>query len=364
MLLFSTIVFSVLTPITVGVINLITTPFNIYFKQRLEDKVQKLYVQNKDVKSVCIVGSYGKTTVRNYLNEVLKYNFRVLTPSGNINTGAGLALWFSENLHVKFDILLFETDGYKAGEVGEAAKLFQPDFVVVTAIGDQHMMRLKTRENLARTLLEAVKHSKPTAQVIMDMKTHQDFEKLLGTDFVSETIADRKTVIIENSEESGKEISRIIALDLGADKSLVEDSIKNLQAPDRRGNIMKMHGFDVIDQSYNISWRTANKAIVNARKLADSQNKKLAVIAAGIPELGKINDQGNIMLGEDMDVNCDRIYLIKSILYKEIYNEGIVLKKKVSLVADLNEAWKQIKSDLSPDEYIILFFPELDDLYY
>lgn len=356
----SLIVYSLLTPVIVGVVNVLLFPLITYFKNQIVEK-GKILFQKSGLKSIGIVGSFGKTTVRNQLKDLMQYNYKVITPEGNINTAGGLAKWLQLNIKNRLDYVLFETDGYKLGEVREAAHIFRPEIVVVTNIGDQHLMRLGRRKILAYSLLEAVEEAKSDATVFMNASTYEEFMNLVGDSEFKKRLSERKLIIVES--EDLKSLSINVAKLLKVDEIIINEFKNSHVYVDRRGDIKDFYGFEVLDYSYNISYQTAIYSIDAAVKYAQDNRKKLAVITAGIPELGEENSDGNVLLGKALDKSCDKVFLLNSVVAKEV-EQGFDRSDKVVMVQDLDMAWKSIVTDLDPKEYVILFFPELDDLYY
>jgi len=317
------------TPIWIGISNAILNPYFERIKLRIQKQAaEKFKKLGKDTKVILIAGSHGKTTTKNYIYELIRYNYKTQMIPGNINTVTGIANWIINNFDKSTEILVAETDPYYVGEIKKVCEIIPPDISILTNIGDQHLERLGTKKNLNKALEEIFKYAKPDALKIKDLKTPLDYSKR-------------------------------IAVYLKIPKDIINDTLGKLKFPDRRGDIKKMHGFDVIDQSYNISELTAIYNLKDAVLRANIADRKLIVITAGIPELGEENKDANKRLGKYLAEIVDKVILLKSILYKDVYQDS----EKFILADNLNAAWK-ILADYNPDEYFILMLPELNDLYY
>ena len=123
------------------------------------------------------------------------------------------------------------------------------------------------------------------------------------------------------------------------------------------------HGYDCVDDSYNISFTTAQAGILSAKNAAELKKKKLLVVTAGIPELGPEDQDKNEALGKILAAKADHIALLESIFFQEIA-KGISDEKKYTVFKNLHEFLEESKKSFPPENWLILLQPELTDLYY
>lgn len=334
--LFFSLVFSLFTPplvpIWIGICNIILTPYFSSIKNRLQIKASKFFKENaKNTKVIAVAGSYGKTTTKNYIYELIKYNYKTQMIPGNINTPTGIANWILDNFDSSTEILIVEVDSYFIGEIRKSLQITPPDISILTNIGDQHLERLGSKNNLKKALEEVFEYSKPNSIKIKNKSASLDY---------------------------ALEVAKI----LNIPKDIIQDTAKKLTPPDRRRSKTVLNGFDVIDDSYNISETTSKNSIEYAKGLASKNKRKLIVITAGIPELGAENKDGNINLGKVLRDKADIIVLLKSILYLEV-EKGISDKSKIIYADSMKTAFEKI-SEFNSKEYLVLMLPELNDLYY
>lgn len=318
-----------LAPLWVGLANWLLTPYFEKIKLNIQKQASEHFAkENKHTKVIAIAGSFGKTTTKNYIYDLVRFNYKTQMIPGNINTPTGIANWILQNFDPTSDLLIVEVDTYFVGEIKRSLAITPPDIAILTNIGDQHLERLGTKQNLREALNEVFEYAKPGAIKIKDKKSNLEY---------------------------ALEVARI----LNIPKDIIDDTVKKLSKPDRRGDVKIINNFEVIDESYNISEITAKNSIDNALKLAKTKDKKLVVITAGIPELGEENEDANKNLGTYLIRKANKIILLRSILYKEVLNNS----DKFILADNLNRAWK-ILENFDPKKYLILLQPELNDLYY
>lgn len=321
-----------LIPLNIAIANILVSPFFEIAKLYIRKKA-KLYFErtNKNTKVIAIAGSFGKTTTKNYIYNLIRYNFKTQMIPGNINTPAGIAKWILKDFDPSTQILLVEVDTYFKGEIKRSLEITPPDISILTNVGDQHLERLGSKENLRKALYEVFDYAKPNAIKIKGLKNNIDY-----------------AIKVANL--------------LHIPTDILKDTIKKLETPNRRGNVISISSFEVIDNSYNISETTAKKSIQLAKSRALKKKKKLLTIVAGIPELGSENRDANYNLGILLDKYSDIVFGLESILIEDVL-KGIKNKQKISTFKSMQESLKGL-SIYNPKKYIVLMLPELNDLYY
>lgn len=321
-----------LTPVWIGLSNLILSPYFELIRFNIRRKASNYFVRvNIKTKVIAVAGSFGKTTTKNYIYELIKYSYKTQMIPGNINTPAGIADWILKKFDPSSDVLIVEVDTYFVGEISRSLKITPPDISILTNVGDQHLERLGNKLNLRKALHEVFDYAKPNAVKITNKKSNLDY---------------------------ALEVAKILQIP----KDIINGTIKNLKAPERRRNLINLNGYSVIDDSYNISETTSKAGIEYAKAMAKKQRKKLIVITAGIPELGIENRDGNHNLGKILNKYASKIIILKSILYKDV-EVGIKNRNLIDYAKSMQEALEKLNK-YDPKKYIVLMQPELNDLYY
>ncbi len=351
-------------PFYVILTNILVSPFYEKIKDGIIKKASAHLDENRSgMKIIAITGSYGKTTLKNFLEQLLKYHFRVQMIPGNINSTIGIANFILTNLNPNTEILITEIDSYKKGRIKRTSEMLKPDLAILTNIGDQHLQRYKNKENLAKSLLELFESSPKGSLRLTNQET---FNYLKNIDMDTKNVEVAKKIHLDNLSESNVEnysLAYFIAEYFKIEEKYINHISSNLKLPERRQVEKELFGFNGLDDSYNISLTTAKASINQARKLADKYNKKLVVITAGIPELAEENKDSNKILGEELSKNSEKILVLKSIFYKDLIS-NIENAEKYELFNNLNEAVKYLNSKWKKDEIFLLLEPELTDLYY
>lgn len=86
-----------------------------------------------------ITGSYGKTSMKNFLYSVLSEKYEVLKTPKNYNTTMGVVKTIREELKPTHQIFLCEMGATKLGDIKEICDIVNPKLGVITSIGPQHL---------------------------------------------------------------------------------------------------------------------------------------------------------------------------------------------------------------------------------
>ena len=104
-------------------------------------------------KVVGITGSSGKTTTKDMTAAALSTALKVHKTNGNYNNDIGLPKTILD-MPEDTDVIVLEMGMSGAGEISFLSKLAEPDVVVITMIGENHIEFLGSRENIAKAKLE------------------------------------------------------------------------------------------------------------------------------------------------------------------------------------------------------------------
>lgn len=349
--------------------NILLTPLFEIAKKQVQRKAKKYMSRFSDLKVIAIAGSYGKTTTKNFLYELIRYSYKTSMVPGNINTPTGIANWLLTHFDESSQVLIVEMDTYFKGEIAASCAVVQPDIAILTNIGDQHLERHGTRKQLAQALSEVFTHSKKDAFLITDAVTSDDLTEFGIT--IEPTIIDEQHIMYESerlkveylspSAQHNLRFALRAAEHMHIPSRFIADSVTSLQVPERRQQLTKMFGYDAIDDSYNISLSTAKAGLLRARELA-GKHKELIVITAGIPELGQENSQGNEQYSALLSQHANVVFVLQSIFHKDL--EKYMDKNKVHHVKNLQQTVQLLQKRYKPEKCLLLVQPELTDLYY
>lgn len=114
-----------------------------------------------------VTGSVGKTTAKDMIASVLSVKYKVLKTEGNFNNNIGMPLTLLR-LTKEHQACVLEMGMDKFGEIDYLAGAVQPDIGVITNIGDAHIERLGSRENIFKAKCEMLPHIKKDGLLVLN----------------------------------------------------------------------------------------------------------------------------------------------------------------------------------------------------
>ncbi|WP_297895992.1 Mur ligase family protein [uncultured Campylobacter sp.] len=167
---------------------------------------RKKLAQMPSLTIIQITASYGKTSIKNFLYQILKNDFRCYKTPRSVNTLAGLVRDVNEALPADTQIYIAEAGARLSGDIAEITEFLAPQIVVVGEIGAQHIEYFKSIENIRKTKLEAL-----TSARLKHAFLHSSTQK--GTD-------ERVTIYDEGLKIHGADLDGIkFSLSLSDDES-------------------------------------------------------------------------------------------------------------------------------------------------
>lgn len=107
--------------------------------QARDIKAAKRKLRKMTALRIAILGSYGKTTMKDVLATVLAEDKKVAVTPGNKNVLISHARWLLDAVAGDEDVLIFEYGEAEPGDIGRLAAFSQPESAVITGISPAHM---------------------------------------------------------------------------------------------------------------------------------------------------------------------------------------------------------------------------------
>lgn len=109
-----------------------------------------------DLTIVLITASFGKTSIKNFLFELLNGEFIVHKTPRSVNTELGIIADINENLPPNAQIYIAEAGARQMGDIAAITQLLKPQICIVGEVGEAHLEYFKSLANIRATKLEAL----------------------------------------------------------------------------------------------------------------------------------------------------------------------------------------------------------------
>lgn len=309
-----------------------------------------------------ITGSNGKTTTKEFLSTLLSEKFNVVKTEANNNNhiGVPLTIFYAND---QTEILILEQGTNHFGEIEYTSKISEPDFGLITNIGDSHLEFLINREGVYKeksSLLFYTDKNSGNVFINIDdpiLNEHKnDFQNVKTFGFTKD--ADFKGEVVEITDEGKTKIkidyikksfttdlpilgesnaknflaAFAIAKTLGLTNKDIQKAVKKLSAPHGRLEVIKTKKALIIDDTYNAS-PISIEAALNVIRTIKTYKNKIAILG-DVYELGKQAKKIHKELSKLFYENEEIIVLTIGEMMKYLHKE---LKKKKIKTIHFNE---------------------------
>ena len=127
-----------LLPILLRAANAFVGIFENARNKRFVKRAGRVLADTKIIR-VGIVGSYGKTSVKNILKTLLLEKYTVVETPASYNTPMGIAKTVFSPEFADKQVLIAEMGARKAGDIAELCELVAPDYAIFTGVCEQHI---------------------------------------------------------------------------------------------------------------------------------------------------------------------------------------------------------------------------------
>lgn len=134
--------------------NTINRPVESGINRHYVNDAKRRLKETPGLKIIGITGSYGKTSVKFYLQTLLQGKYHVLVTPESYNTPMGVVRTIRESLKPTHEIFVCEMGARHVGDIKEICDIVHPDHGVITSIGPQHLETFFNMDNIKNTKFE------------------------------------------------------------------------------------------------------------------------------------------------------------------------------------------------------------------
>ena len=373
------------TPIEKGVYN--------HYKRMAQNKLKSM----TNLKIVGITGSYGKTSSKNILRDILNVKYNAFATPRNLNTYNGLIMSVNNYMDKFTDIFIAEMGAYVKGEIKGLCDLVHPKYGILTRIGTAHLETFGSEKNIEDGKFELIESLPSDGIGVLNkddpkQKNHKIKNKVKilwigineedvdvhasnikctnkGEEFDVTFKGDNKKYHFETRLLGRHNVYNILSslalgVAFGIDKEDLVRAVRGVKPIEHRLELKNMGNFFMIDDAYNSNPVGAKNA-VEVLGLMDGVK---VVVTPGMIELGDKEDEYNAEFGREIGQAADYVILVGEEKTKPIYNaliESGFNKDKIIVYNDVRRAYTYINELAKKNKKSIyaLFENDLPDTY-
>jgi UDP-N-acetylmuramoyl-tripeptide--D-alanyl-D-alanine ligase len=321
---------------------LVVYPFQAAAKAALVALAASRLRAREDLIVVGITGSFGKTSTKEILTTLLSPRYRVLKTAASVNTPVGIARTILRGLRPEHQVFVVEMGAYVRGNIRELARLARPRIGVLTAVGEQHLERFGSVEQVAVTKYELIESLPRDGLAVFNadnkfcrtlarrtsavpVRTYGWERRAKGPDLLATDVRTSpegtsftvrvaggepvtfQTPLLGRHNVSNVLAASAVALELGLSLAEIAAAARDLApVPHRLQLLPGSAGVTVIDDAYNSNPAGARAAL---DVLAEFPGRKV-LVTPGMVELGAMLEQRHQEFGRHAAAVCDYIILV------------------------------------------------------
>jgi len=366
-------------------------PIENHINQQFVDDAKLRLEKNPNLIKIGITGSYGKTSTKFLLRDILSVKYNVLATPSSFNTTMGVTRVIREQLMPSHQVFIAEMGARHVGDIKELVDLVHPTMGLLTSVGPQHLDTFGTIERIKNTkyelidglpqngtailardgaICEELYHRCPLENKYMpgDLMTASDMEwGPFGTRFTLTDIQTGESARCETRLLGEHSIANLLlcctaARTLGMTPSEIALGVARCQPVEHRLELLSGGGgVSIIDDAFNANPVGAKAAL---RVLKNFPGRRI-VITPGMVELGGEEAQFNREFGEQMAESVDVAILVGKRHTQPIV-DGLTAKgfpqEKIHVVSSLEESTKVLHAMMQAGD-VVLYENDLPDNY-
>ncbi len=319
------------------------------FKVKAQKKIEAM----EDLIVVGITASYGKTSIKNYIEHLLKAKYKTYATPRSVNTLGGVMKDVNDDLPADTEVYVVEMGARGEGDIGEISTFVNPHYVVVGKIGPAHIEYFKTMENIRNTKMEILKTErlkeawvhesarvKPESNVHtfgtkenLDIRTKEAAPEyvienvqatLESTSFTLDGVT-YSASILGAFNAMNLAAAVLVAKALGLSDAQIQEGLSTLKAVDHRLQRIDAGGKVILDDSFNGNI----DGMMASFDLATTYEGRKVVITPGLVE---VDDALNVQVAQRANEVFDVVVVTGDLNYA-IFKEYVDPDKLVKLAS-------------------------------
>lgn len=377
--------------------NLINKPLEKTINNHYINDAKRILKEHKNLITVGVTGSYGKTSVKFILNRILNEGYNTTVTPESFNTPMGIVRTVREYMKPQTEVFIAEMGAKNIGDIKELCNLCHPTLGIITAVGPQHLETFGTVENVANTKFELVDEvlSNEQGKIYVNFDSEDaknralqitDKEKIVSFGTSPEFDCYAHSIKTSPSGTSfnvkykdfdfpltckllGKHsVTNILgavamSLDLGIYEKQIRFAVAALKPAEHRLEIKPfLNGSILIDDAYNSNPVGCLEAV---RVLGSFEGMRRILVTPGLVELGDKEYDYNYELGKEAAKYCDDIIFVgvkRAIPLKQGAEDAKFSPSHLIVAESFKDAMEHLKN-MTDRNTVVLFENDLPDNY-
>jgi UDP-N-acetylmuramoyl-tripeptide--D-alanyl-D-alanine ligase len=269
---------------------------------KYKDMAQEKLEARDDLIVVGVTASYGKTSMKNFIAQLLSKKYNVYATPRSVNTLGGIIKDINQDLPNDAQVYVVEMGARERRDIYDIATLVNPHYVVVGTIGPAHIEYFKSLENIRNTKMEIIKSNRlkrAWVHISANVKSTNPKVELFGHDIKDiKSTLDGVCFELDNNYYCANILGDFnainlaaaikVAKELGVSQEDIKEALQNIKPVEHRLQKIEAGGKVIIDDSFNGNI----DGMLSSFELASTYDGRKVVITPGLVEVDdKLNEQ-------------------------------------------------------------------------
>ncbi len=393
LLFFGWILGAILIPFFILLGSSLTRPIERSIQNGFKKRAKKKLASMPHLKIIALTGSYGKTSTKFMVRDLLKERYSVCSTPGSYNTPMGICKVINNDLQSHHQILILEMGARYKGNIQELCDIARPDISIITNVGFAHLETFGSQDVIAKEKGTLVDNLIEGGVAILNADDERVKKMGEGRDEITRILVgfnegeiragnisyDTSGSTFEATFPESEEVfhTRLLgahnvqnmmlavgaAHHLGIRPKTMALAARTIEPVKHRLELKQQGELFIIDDAFNSNPVGAKNAV---EILSEFESGKRIIITPGMVELGEREHEENKEFGKAIGrANLDSVILVGEERAKPILegiHEEAESTEHVRVVQSLFEANDIVKEIASAGD-VILYENDLPDVY-
>jgi UDP-N-acetylmuramoyl-tripeptide--D-alanyl-D-alanine ligase len=374
----------------------LTQPIETIIQEGFKREARQHLRERPNLTRIGITGSYGKTSTKFILAELLRQKYSVYATPSSYNTPMGLCLAVNEHLKPEHQVAVFEYGIRYPGDIDELCDIAQPDVSVVTTIGVAHLETMGSKDAIQEEKSKLVEYTRGDGPAILnadderveamaekaegpvwrisaegdpaaDITAHNVRYDTNGTSFLvrddTGTEATFQTRLLGAHNVTNMLLAVAVGRSMGLRLRQMAHAAERIEPIEHRLQLRERGDITIIDDAFNSNPVGARNAV---EILGQMDGGRRVIVTPGMVEMGDQQWDENKTLGAHIADNDIDLAVLIGDEQTEPIREGLTEAKypedRVEVFSSLFEAQDFLKKHLQSGD-VVLYENDLPDQY-
>jgi UDP-N-acetylmuramoyl-tripeptide--D-alanyl-D-alanine ligase len=362
---------------------IVLKPYEVIYKKKIIKSTYIKISSFKKLKTIAITGSYGKSSTKEILYQILKDKHKVLRTSESINTVLGISKVVNLELDNSYEYFICEMAAFKKGEISELCSMIPPHYGIITGISKQHLIRFGSINNIVNAKFELLDSIKNVRNIVFNLDNNYIRQELIRRhlkNLIGYGIGKRKVKVKARNIRFNKKGSSFklvvgnrnylvktklfgysnvknilaaisMALTLGITLRYIIDRIKSLKQIPNRSVLNTLNETTYVNNTYSSNPKGFQETIDTAKRLSG----KKVLVTPGLVELGVEENEIHLSLGQKSKGVFEKVILVGKTNRTRTFAKGFNNPSKIDFIADSRSEYQNtLNSLLGKSDWVFL----------